>query len=141
MRQSCCVLCPLCQLNATHSCIKGYTCRFEAQLHNLPNIYFENCISIHVLRTASQAHAQGHPIVLLWNLFHHSAADADMSFSCLQAYGAKQYAMVGHIWQRAMIILGLLCVPISVLLLFATPILLATGQTTSVATMTGSYIR
>ena len=49
--------------------------------------------------------------------------------------------MVGHIWQRAIIILGLLCVPISVLLLFAEPILLATGQTATVAAMTGSYIR
>lgn len=58
-----------------------------------------------------------------------------------QAFGAKQYAMVGHIWQRAIIILGLLCVPISVLLLFAEPILLATGQTATVAAMTGSYIR
>lgn len=46
-----------------------------------------------------------------------------------QAYGAKQYPLVGYIWQRAIIILGLLCIPICVLLLFAQPILLATGQT------------
>ena len=59
----------------------------------------------------------------------------------LQAYGAKQYPLVGYIWQRAIIILGLLCIPISVLLLFAQPILLATGQTPKVAAMTASYIR
>lgn len=59
----------------------------------------------------------------------------------MQAYGAKQYALVGHVWQRAMIILGLLCIPISVLLFFAKPILLATGQTQTVAAMTASYIR
>lgn len=59
----------------------------------------------------------------------------------MQAYGAKQYALVGHVWQRAMIILGLLCIPISVLLLFAKPMLLATGQTQTVAAMTASYIR
>ena len=59
----------------------------------------------------------------------------------MQAYGAKQYALVGDVWQRAMIILGLLCIPISVLLLFAKPILLATGQTQTVAAMTASYIR
>ena len=59
----------------------------------------------------------------------------------MQAYGAKQFALVGHVWQRAMIILGILCIPISVLLLFAEPILLATGQTQTVAAMTASYIR
>lgn len=58
-----------------------------------------------------------------------------------QAYGAKQYALVGHVWQRALIIMGLMCIPISVLLLFAEPILLATGQTATVAAMTASYIR
>lgn len=59
----------------------------------------------------------------------------------MQAYGAKQYALVGHVWQRAMIIMGLLCIPISVLLLFAEPILLTTGQTPTVAAMTAAYIR
>ena len=59
----------------------------------------------------------------------------------LQAFGAKQYALVGYVWQRAIIIMGLLCIPISVLLLFAQPILLATGQTPTVAAMTASYIR
>ena len=64
-----------------------------------------------------------------------------MRLTALQAFGAKRYALVGHIWQRAMLIMGLLCIPISVLLLFAEPILLATGQTRNVAAMTASYIR
>ena len=59
----------------------------------------------------------------------------------MQAFGAKKYALVGHIWQRALIILGLLCIPISVLLFFVKPILLATGQTPTVAAMTSTYIR
>ncbi|KAL0044914.1 hypothetical protein WJX82_001888 [Trebouxia sp. C0006] len=58
-----------------------------------------------------------------------------------QAYGAKKYALVGFVWQRAIIILGLLCVPVSVLLFFAKPLLLATGQTPTVAAMTSTYIR
>lgn len=49
--------------------------------------------------------------------------------------------MVGHIWQRAIVIMGLLCIPISVLLMFTEPILLATRQTPKVAAMTASYIR
>ena len=59
----------------------------------------------------------------------------------MQAFGAKKYALVGFIWQRAVLIMGLLCIPISVLLLFAEPILLATRQTPEVAAMTASYIR
>ena len=58
-----------------------------------------------------------------------------------QAYGAKKYAVVGLVWQRAIIILALLCIPVSILLLFAKPILLATGQTPTAAAMTASYIR
>ncbi|KAA6421094.1 MAG: hypothetical protein FRX49_09004 [Trebouxia sp. A1-2] len=58
-----------------------------------------------------------------------------------QAYGAKKYALVGYVWQRAIIILGSLCIPISVLLFFVKPILLATGQTPTVAAMTSTYIR
>ena len=64
-----------------------------------------------------------------------------MRLSATQAFGAKQYALVGHIWQRALLIMGLLCIPITILLLFAEPILLATGQTRTVAAMTSSYIR
>lgn len=63
------------------------------------------------------------------------------SHYCVQAFGAKRYALVGHIWQRAIIIMGLLCIPISVLLMFTEPILLATRQTPTVAAMTASYIR
>ena len=59
----------------------------------------------------------------------------------MQAFGAKKYALVGFIWQRAVLIMGLLCIPISVLLLAAEPILLATRQTPEVAAMTASYIR
>lgn len=59
----------------------------------------------------------------------------------VQAYGAKSYDLVGLVWQRAMIILGLLCIPICILLLTAEHILLAVGQAPAVAAMTAVYIR
>ena len=60
---------------------------------------------------------------------------------CHQAYGAKSYDLVGHVWQRAMIILGLICVPICGVLLAIERLLLLGGQTPAVAAMTAAYVR
>lgn len=58
-----------------------------------------------------------------------------------QAYGAKSYDLVGHVWQRAMIILGLICIPICGVLLATEKLLLLGGQTPAVAVMTAAYVR
>ena len=60
---------------------------------------------------------------------------------CQQAYGAKSYDLVGHVWQRAMIILGLVCIPICGVLLATEKLLLLGGQTPAVAAMTAAYVR
>ncbi|KAK9818407.1 hypothetical protein WJX72_012193 [[Myrmecia] bisecta] len=60
---------------------------------------------------------------------------------CGQAYGAKNYAAVGQSWQRALLILGIACVPISVLWLCIEPLLLLAGQEAQVASMAASYMR
>ena len=59
----------------------------------------------------------------------------------MQAYGAKSYDLVGHVWQRAMIILGLICIPICGVLLATEKLLLLGGQTPAVAAMTAAYVR
>ena len=59
----------------------------------------------------------------------------------IQAFGAKSYDLVGHVWQRAMIILGLVCIPICGILLAAEKLLLLGGQTPAVAAMTAAYVR
>ncbi|KAL3136652.1 hypothetical protein ABBQ38_005893 [Trebouxia sp. C0009 RCD-2024] len=64
-----------------------------------------------------------------------------MSTLCGQAYGAKSYDLVGLVWQRAMIILALICVPICGVLLAAEKLLLLGGQTPEVAAMTAAYVR
>lgn len=72
---------------------------------------------------------------------HISAACRRLSDSSLQAFGAKNYHMVGFVWQRAIIILGLVCLPVSAILLSSKPILLLLGQTPAVADTTATYIR
>ena len=59
----------------------------------------------------------------------------------MQAFGAKNYRMVGLVWQRAMIILSLACLPIGTVLLFSKHLLLMLGQTPAVADTTSTYIR
>ena len=64
------------------------------------------------------------------------------AFLCTtQAFGAKNYRMVGLVWQRALIILGVVCLPISVILIFSKHLLLLLGQTPAVAETTCMYIR
>ena len=59
----------------------------------------------------------------------------------MQAFGARNYNMVGLVWQRSMIILGLVSVPICGILIASKSLLLALGQTEAIATTTSSYIR
>ena len=48
---------------------------------------------------------------------------------------------VGEWLQRSLVILSLICVPISAGWLLAEPLLLASGQSADLARMTGAYIR
>ena len=64
-----------------------------------------------------------------------------LTIAAPQAYGAGNYEAVGHWCQRAMVILGLVCIPISAVWLSAQPLLLALGQEVAVARMTAAYIR
>ncbi|KAM7518533.1 hypothetical protein LguiB_017495 [Lonicera macranthoides] len=56
---------------------------------------------------------------------------------CGQAYGAKQYHMLGIYMQRSWIVLFLSTILLLPLFLFATPLLKLTGQTTAVAELSG----
>ena len=59
----------------------------------------------------------------------------------LQAYGAKAYMVLGQVWQRAVLIMGLLCLPIAGLWLSIGRLLLLMGQSPAVADMTAAYMR
>ena len=59
----------------------------------------------------------------------------------VQAYGAGNYEAVGHWCQRAMVILALVCLPISAVWLSAGQLLLALGQEADIAHMTAVYMR
>nr|AKC96391.1 multidrug and toxin compound extrusion protein [Pinus radiata] len=52
---------------------------------------------------------------------------------CGQAYGAKQYSMLGVICQRSMIIMTAAAILLAVLYLFADPVLVAIGQSKEIA--------
>lgn len=56
---------------------------------------------------------------------------------CGQAYGAKQYHLLGIYMQRSWIVLFLSSILLLPLFLFATPLLKLTGQTTAVAELSG----
>ncbi|CAI0451565.1 unnamed protein product, partial [Linum tenue] len=56
---------------------------------------------------------------------------------CGQAYGAKQYAMLGVHAQRAMLVFGILSIPISVLWVFTGPILGVLKQDPEISAMAG----
>ncbi|TVU30914.1 hypothetical protein EJB05_22567, partial [Eragrostis curvula] len=60
---------------------------------------------------------------------------------CGQAFGARQHHMLGVYMQRAMVVLGLACVPISVAWAFAGRILLLLGQDPDIAAEAGTYAR
>ncbi|BFG14630.1 hypothetical protein CerSpe_009040 [Prunus speciosa] len=68
-----------------------------------------------------------------------------MSFAldtfCGQSYGAKQYHMLGIHLQRAMLVLLLVCIPLSIIWFNAGRILEFLGQDPEIAAAAGSYAR
>ncbi|XP_019176932.1 PREDICTED: protein DETOXIFICATION 16-like [Ipomoea nil] len=60
---------------------------------------------------------------------------------CGQSYGAKQYHMLGIQMQRAMLVLLLVSIPLSVIWLNTAPILKALGQEPQIADEAGLYAR
>ncbi|KAK9848244.1 hypothetical protein WJX84_010197 [Apatococcus fuscideae] len=64
-----------------------------------------------------------------------------MQTLCGQAFGAKALKEVGNWWQRAVLILWVTCIPISLLWWFMQPLLLLIGQEAQVAYMTTMYLR
>ena len=64
-----------------------------------------------------------------------------MDTLCSQAYGAKNYRLVGLYFQRALLIGLLLCLPIIALCLNAEPILILIHQDSEVAAVAGMYLK
>jgi MATE family multidrug resistance protein len=60
---------------------------------------------------------------------------------CGQAFGARQYHLVGVYEQRAMLVLALACVPIAAVWANAARILVFLGQDASIAAGAGAYAR
>jgi multidrug resistance protein, MATE family len=60
---------------------------------------------------------------------------------CGQAFGARQHHLLGVYKQRAMVVLGLACVPIAVVWACAGRILLLLGQDPQIAAEAGAYAR
>lgn len=57
-----------------------------------------------------------------------------------QAFGAKQWALMGHTLQRTILILLLCCIPISLLWLNVNPILIFLGQDPSITAIAATYL-
>ena len=64
-----------------------------------------------------------------------------MDTLCSQAYGGKNFRLVGVYFQRAILLSLLACFPIRALWLNAEPILILLHQDTGVAVVTGKYLR
>ncbi|KAI3817238.1 hypothetical protein L1987_11027 [Smallanthus sonchifolius] len=60
---------------------------------------------------------------------------------CGQAYGAKQYHMLGIQMQRAMITLTALSIPLAIIWFYTTTIFIALGQDQEISTGAGTFIR
>lgn len=60
---------------------------------------------------------------------------------CGQSYGAKQYHMLGIHLQRAMLVLGLVCIPLATVWFNAGHILKFLGQDPEIAAAAGNYAR
>ncbi|TVU12903.1 hypothetical protein EJB05_46569 [Eragrostis curvula] len=60
---------------------------------------------------------------------------------CGQAFGARQYHLLGVYKQRAMVVLGLACVPIALIWARAGEILVFLGQDADIAAEAGAYAR
>lgn len=64
-----------------------------------------------------------------------------MDTLCTQAYGSKNFFMLGVLCQRGILILGVLSIPLSLVWLSIESILLAMGQDPVIAHYTGQYMR
>lgn len=60
---------------------------------------------------------------------------------CGQAYGAKQYHLLGIYLQRALLVLCLVCIPMSILWWFISPVLMLLGEDPVLSEMAGQYTR
>ena len=60
---------------------------------------------------------------------------------CGQAYGARQYHLLGIYKQRAMLILTLVSIPVAVLWFYTGSVLLLVGQDEDIAMEAGTYAR
>ena len=60
---------------------------------------------------------------------------------CGQAYGAKQYHMLGIQMQRAMVTLTALSIPLAFVWFYTSTIFIALGQDQEISTKAGTYIR
>ncbi|KAK3037523.1 hypothetical protein RJ639_030331, partial [Escallonia herrerae] len=60
---------------------------------------------------------------------------------CGQAYGAKQYHMIGVNMQRAMLVLTFMCIPISLIWTYAGYIFASCGQNLEISIQAGTYAR
>ena len=60
---------------------------------------------------------------------------------CGQAFGARQYHLLGVYKQRAMLVLGLTCVPVVAVWANTTQILIFLGQEPSISAEAGAYAR
>ncbi|XP_020522926.1 protein DETOXIFICATION 16 isoform X2 [Amborella trichopoda] len=60
---------------------------------------------------------------------------------CGQAYGAKQYHMLGIYMQRALLVLSLFCVPLTFIWASTTTVLKAMGQDIEISEEAGSFIK
>jgi len=65
---------------------------------------------------------------------------AGMETLCGQAYGARNYPLLGLFLQRAVLVCAALCVPIAAAWLNAAPLLVALGQEPALAAAAGRYL-
>jgi len=59
---------------------------------------------------------------------------------CGQAYGAQRYEMLGIYLQRAMIVLTLIAIPLTMISLFSKRILIMLGEPSDLAEITSLYV-
>jgi MATE family multidrug resistance protein len=86
--------------------------------------------------------------ISIWQVYIHCFRDqielqvgmaSALDTLCGQAFGARQYHLLGVYKQRAMLVLALACVPIVVVWANTTRILLLLGQDRSIAAEAGAY--
>lgn len=60
---------------------------------------------------------------------------------CPQAYGAKQYKVLGEVLQRALLVCWAACIPVALLWTHSESLMLSVGQSAEVAAMAGRYLQ